>query len=120
MDGIDTNALRARIMKQYLQGKEERTLSAVMKMDQRELTRNAAAMAEISLDEVRSVLLRDRTDEEYDSLVKLLDILMTLPADKYNLAMQIMDLITDHPDRRELAQSWTGKIEDLPAALARI
>ena len=32
----------------------------------------------------------------------------------------IMEMISGNQDRRDLAESWTGKIEDLPAALARI
>lgn len=36
------------------------------------------------------------------------------------LMLEIMDLITDNPARRELAAAWKGKMADLPAALAEI
>ena len=40
--------------------------------------------------------------------------------DEMNLLIQIVTLIDGRPDRRDFAQSWSGSVRDLPAALARI
>ena len=99
MNGIDTNALRARIMKQYVKGKEEQTLSAAMRMDQRELAANNANV---------------------DCFARLAFLWSKMTEEQRDLLMQIMDLTEGRPDRLEFAAAWTGKAKDLPAALAQI
>lgn len=99
MNTVNTNALRARIMKQYVKGKEERTFSAAMQMDQHDIAANNANI---------------------DSLAKLVMIFSRMTDEQRDLLLQVMDLTEGRPDRLDFALNWKGKVKDLPAALAQI
>lgn len=52
--------------------------------------------------------------------IKLAEMFLEMTDEQRALMITIMDLITGRPDRREIANNWTGKMKDLPAALAQI
>lgn len=45
---------------------------------------------------------------------------LKMTEDERALFLTIMDMTIGNPDRREFAKTWTGKVKDLPAALAQI
>ena len=51
---------------------------------------------------------------------EFIDAVKDLNSEEINLLMTIMELLNDNPARGEVAMNWTGKMKDLPAALARI
>ena len=50
----------------------------------------------------------------------LAEMFLEMTEEQRTLMLNIMDLIAGRPDRREIANNWTGKMKDLPAALAQI
>ena len=99
MHRIGTNALRARILMQYADGKEERIYSAAVRMDHRDIAANNANV---------------------DSLAKLVAVFSKMTDEQRDLLLQVMDLTEGRPDRLDYALNWKGKAKDLPAALAQI
>ena len=45
---------------------------------------------------------------------------MKFTNEELDLLIKIIDLTEGRPDRQEFALKWTGKVADLPAALAQI
>ena len=122
---FDNSALRARILEQY--GSIE-SFAEVVKMkaevlhsrldnetefDQGELVKIRDAL-KLSNDEARRLFFVP------EDLAKLICLLNEMTDDEIKLLDRIMELISGRPDRREYALNYTGKMKDLPAALAQI
>ena len=52
--------------------------------------------------------------------IRLAENFLVMNETQRALMLEIMDLITSNPARREFAAAWKGKMKDLPAALKRI
>ena len=52
--------------------------------------------------------------------LQLVEKFAQLNPEQQDLLLKIMDLIEGRPDRRDFAAKWTGKPNDLPAALENI
>lgn len=96
MNSYDTNALRARILTQYV---SDKVLAAAVKMDTEQIRTNV---------------------EEVDLYSQLLVKISKMTEEERDLFIQIIDLTEGRPDRLDFAASWTGRARDLPAALAQI
>ena len=55
-----------------------------------------------------------------DTTKKIIDGARKMTDSELDLLIRIIDLIKGRPDRREMALSWTGRMADLPEALAQI
>ena len=93
---FDSNTLRARILTRYGSGK---MLTAAEKMDTEQI----------------------KTDnQKIDQEARLLANISKMTEEELDLFFKIMDLTDGRHDRLDFAASWTGRMEDLPAALAQI
>ncbi len=52
--------------------------------------------------------------------IKIAEMFLEMNETERALLLEIMDLITGNPARREFAVAWKGKMADLPAALRTI
>ena len=50
----------------------------------------------------------------------LINVARTMTPEQLDLLIEIMGLTAGRPDRQQLALSWPGKMNDLPAVLAQI
>ena len=127
-----TAALRARILDKYNSIDD---FAVAVNMKPAILKSRLNNRTEFNLDEMRKICtaLDIRTDRDIKRLffadeaaemmsmtkaiVKMAD---GMTDEQFKLLIEIMDLVTGRPDRREFALNWPGKMRDLPAALARI
>ena len=52
--------------------------------------------------------------------IKLAEYFLEMNETQRALMLEIMELITGNPARREFAAAWKGNMKDLPAALVKI
>lgn len=81
---------------------------------------HAAALAEVyglTLNDI-SFSRTDNTGD--DDTSKLFTSFRQMTESQRTMMLQIMDLVEGRPDRQQYAISYTGKVKDLPAALAAI
>ena len=128
---FDSSALRARILEQY--GTIE-TAANAFRMDpatlagkldnQQEFSRNEIIIISVAMqlndNEVNNYFSPENDSSRTKMEINLANKLVKLTEKEQTTLLTIMEMISGNQDRRELAESWTGKIEDLPAALAQI
>lgn len=125
----DTSALRTRSLSKYNALED---FAAAVKMKPSTLKSRMDGKTEFNIDEIKRIcaVLDVRTEEEITRLFltkssdiqlkKLEEQFLSMDEDQRTLMLDIMDLVSGRPDRREFALNYTGKIKDLPAALAQI
>ncbi len=128
---FDTSALRARILEQYgtieTAAKAFRMAPASLagKLDnQQEFFRDEIVNIRIAMQlndkEVSNYFFPENDSTRTKMEINLANKFLKLTEKEQTTLLTIMEMISGNHDRRELAESWTGKIEDLPAALAQI
>lgn len=68
-------------------------------------------MKEITIDTIRNT---------NPQVIEILDKEMRMNDEQLSLLVEIMELCADRPDRQQYALEYTGRMNDLPAALAQI
>ena len=124
---FDTNELRYRIMKQYGSIK---AFAEAVEMNPQTLSGRLNGRTYFDLDEIdriKKALNLDRneigiyfTTFENVKLKKLAALVDCMTDYEFDLLRQIMTMTSGRPDLREFAKGWTGKMQDLPSALAQI
>ena len=123
---FDTSALRDRILSQYDSIDQ---FAKVVGMTARTLNSRLDNHSEFHYHEIVSI--RDVLNLNTDEVTRLFfmpddvdrdfaDMVMKLNDKQRGLLLQIMELVTDHPARMEYLRNYTGRMADLPAALAQI
>lgn len=128
---FDTSALRARILEQYgtikTAAKAFRMVPASLagKLDnQQDFFRDEIVNIRIAMqlndNEVRNYFFQENDSSRTKMEITLANKFLEMTEKEQTTLLAIMEMVSGNQARREFAERWTGKMEDLPAALAQI
>ena len=121
---FDTSALRTRILDQGT----ITAFAASVGMSPRTLGSRLAGKTYFSFEEIRKIRTALNLDEDgvtrcfftEEKDAEMADKFLEMSNEQRALLLRIIDLMGNNPARVEFVKRWTGRISDLPAALAQI
>lgn len=130
-EAIDNSALRARILDKFgsldkfaqvIDMKPQTLRNKVnnkTRMNGEDICRMIRAL-DVQKSEIKELFFTTEDDTVRDTTAIVLTVIKKLTSEQTTLLLEIMDLVIGNPDRRKFALEWSGRMKDLPAALAQI